>query len=421
MKLIIRILKNDSAQVLPIFAMLTMVLLGLMGLAADIGRVYVARAQLGRSVDAAALAGAKQLPNLIAADAKARAYIAANDPDATIQISVYPDVAAQQVAVSATKKVDTIFLRALGVGSVNIKNDATAGFGVVPVDAVMAIDATGSMGANPPCVTQTTSGCPIYEAKNAAAAFTNTLLPGNNTVVGNISFRGCIDPPDPAGACVLTSGYGALTNSASTLITKINGMTAPGGSGTNVCLGLDQAASVLFGPGSHSASNTIRTIVILSDGDNTYNNVSYVNGQAPPLACRPANSSSSDIYLSTGCSSVGGGATTSSSAGSTSDTHEKALDILTKSRADAIKALGVEIYVVGLGVCGTDDGLLPTAGYCANIGNTSPDTVADQRLLKCVASSSGGTNDHFFPATTATQLPAIFQQIAQNIAFRLIK
>jgi hypothetical protein len=45
----------------------------------------------------------------------------------------------------------------------------------------------------------------------------------------------------------------------------------------------------------------------------------------------------------------------------------------------------------------------------------------DQKLNKCIASSTAGTNDHYFRATTATELPAIFQQIAQQIAFRLIK
>ncbi|HXH24863.1 MAG TPA: hypothetical protein VNI78_06410 [Vicinamibacterales bacterium] len=42
-------------------------------------------------------------------------------------------------------------------------------------------------------------------------------------------------------------------------------------------------------------------------------------------------------------------------------------------------------------------------------------------MAKCIASSTPGTNDHFFRANTATELPGIFNQIAQQIAFRLIK
>ena len=92
-----------------------------------------------------------------------------------------------------------------------------------------------------------------------------------------------------------------------------------------------------------------------------------------------------------------------------------------KARADALKTAGAEIYVVGFGVCGTEDNSTPTTSYCSNIGNSSPDTVSDQRLLKCIASSESGTNDHYFRANTATDLPGIFSQIAQNIAFRLIQ
>lgn len=424
-----RIHREDQAQVLAIFGMLTFVIIGLMGLASDIGRIYVARAELGRSVDAAALAGAKQLPDIAAADSKARAYISENEPSAVVSVEVYPDVPSQQVEVRATKTVDTVFLKALGVGTVNVKNSATAGFGIVPVDAVMALDATGSMGASPCNASQNNSGCPIYEAKQAAITFTNTLLPGSNTVVGNTAFRGCFKPtPGTNSGCVDNSTIGPLTGTASTLITKINSVSALGGTGTNFCGGLDKAAEILFGSGSHSASNTIRNIIILSDGDNTYNNASYVAGVSPAPPCYPTttgcpvsptsqcNASSSDSYLGTVCSGIG-----NASAGSVSQPHERWLDIATKNRADQLKALGVQIYVVGFGVCGSEDNQTPTTSYCSTIGSSSPDTTNDQKLAKCVASSTAGTNDHYFRATTATELPGIFSQIAQQIAFRLIK
>ena len=284
---------NESAQVLPMFVMLLVVLVGMIGLATDLGRIFVARAELGRSVDAAALAGAKQLPNVSAADTQARAFIVANDPDATINVQVYPNVPSQQVGVTATKTVRTIFMRMFGIGSVKVSNDALAGFGVVPVDAVMAIDATGSMGASPCNGSQNNSGCPIYEAKNAASAFTNTLLPATNTGVGVLSYRGCFSgSPDAGtnGGCIANSTIGNLSGTASTVTTKINAISAAGGTGTNVCGGLDKAGKVLFGAGSHSASNTVRVIVILTDGDTTYNNASYVSGSSPgsPAApCRP--------------------------------------------------------------------------------------------------------------------------------------
>lgn len=445
MGLLQKLHRGEAAQVLPMFVMLLVVLVGMIGLATDLGRIYVARAQLGRSVDAAALAGAKQLPDITQADLKARAYIAENEPYANIDVQVYPDVPSQQVGVTATKTVKTVFMRMFGIDTVKVSNDALAGFGIVPVDAVMAIDATGSMGASPCNGSQNNSGCPVYEAKNAAKAFTNTLLPGANTLVGVLSFRGCFKGSPDAGGntnCIANSSIGALDGTASNVTSKINGIGAIGGTGTNFCAGLSKAGSVLFGTGSHSASNTIRVIVILSDGDHTYNRTSYAAGSSPgsPAApCRPIADSScptgtasncdpanSDQYLSTQCSSSNNGSTSGWSPGSNEEPHERQLDKFAKAKADALKAAGAEIYVVGFGVCGAEDNKIwdsasnPT--YCtSDLGNSNPDTIADQRLLKCVASSSAGTNDHYFRASTATDLPGIFSKIAQAIAFRLIK
>jgi hypothetical protein len=416
---------KEAGQVLPIMGLLVLVVVGLAGLAADVGKILIVRAELGRSVDAAALAGAKQLPNITNADAQARAYISANDADSTITVSVYPDVPSQQVRVVARKTVNTIFMRVFGIKTFTVQNEATAGFGTVPVDAVMAIDATGSMGASPCNGSQNNSGCPIWEAKQAATTFVNTLLPSSSTQVGVNAFRGCYNPPVSNSNCVsVSTGTGNLTSSASTINSRIGTINAQGGTGTNVCLGLYEANAILFGAGHSTASNTRRYIVILSDGDNTYNAASYRAGQAPPASCTPNTSpSSSDPYLGTGCSAPGQGSTSSSNPGSTSSTRERELDTKTKAEADALKATGVEIYIVGYGVCGTDDGQKPSSSYCssANIGNSDPDTIADQRLLKCIASSSPGTNDHYYTTSDPTQLAGIFAQIAQAIAFRLIK
>jgi hypothetical protein len=413
--------RNERGQVLPFMGLLVLVVLGLSGLSADIGKILIARAQLGRTVDSAALAGAKQLPNITNATSSAKAFVAANDSDNTITVSVYPDVPSQQVRVVARKTVNTIFMRVFGIKTFTVQNEATAGFGTVPVDAVMGIDATGSMGASPCNGSQNNSGCPIYEARNAANTFVNTLLPSTATQVGATRFRGCFNPPDSNSGCIPTSSVVNLTNSASTLTSTISGFTAVGGTGTNVCGGLKKVDDILFGTGHSTASNTRRYIILLTDGDNTYNSASYVSGSpgSPDAACRPTTSpSSSDSYTSTGCSSPSGGAP-----GTTSQTRERQIDTETKTEADALKAAGVEIYIVGLGVCGTDDGNTPSSSYCSSskIGNSDPDTVADQRLLKCIASSTNGTNDHYYTTSDPTQLSSIFGQIAQSIAFRLIK
>jgi hypothetical protein len=147
----------------------------------------------------------------------------------------------------------------------------------------------------------------------------------------------------------------------------------------------------------------------MADGDNTYNVAAYSAGEnSPPMDCRPSSgATSSDGDVGTGCTGA--------------QTRERSLDIKTKTIADTARAAGIEIYIVAFGVCGTLNASTPTTSYCNNIGNTDHDNTADQRLLKCIASSTPGTNDHYYAVPTASDLPAIFQTIAQAISFRLIE
>jgi hypothetical protein len=299
------------------------------------------------------------------------------------------------------------------------------------VDSYLAIDATGSMGASPCNAYQTQSGCPIKEAKDAAAGFVDVLLDGNPDAgysqVGVGAFRGCYNPPRSSTyygrqRCVTVSEMvHDLSTSKTDLTSTISGIWAIGhtagspplqpsdGSGTNVCLGMYKGNEILFGPGGQTASNTLKLLVVLSDGDNTYYApAAYGDGQ-PPAECRPSTGySSSDIHVDTQCRSA--------------QTRERSLDIKTEILADTLKSQGVEIYVVAFGVCGTDNpSQLPTDGYCSGIGDSAHDNTADRRLLKCIASSTAGTNDHYFEALTAGDLPSIYNQIASGVASRPIR
>ncbi|HYM16573.1 MAG TPA: pilus assembly protein TadG-related protein [Dehalococcoidia bacterium] len=419
-----RLRKHELGQALPILALLVLVILGLAGLAADVGKVLIVRAELGRDADAAALAGAKQLPNTANAATMAKAYLTANDADPSINVNVYANGSAQQVRVVATKSVNTIFMRVFGIKTFTVQNEATAGFGTIPVDAVLGMDATGSMSQSP-CsggLDTTTPGCPIKEAKDAAKIFVNTLLPSIATQVGENPYRGCYNPPDRYSRCIPTSLFVPLTTNVSTLTSSIMAIDGSGGSGTNVCLGLYQSDLTLFGAGHSTAPNTRRYIILLTDGSNIYNSAAYVAGSSPPAACRPTTSpQTSDTYLGTGCTAPGNPPVSPWNPGPTAEAHQRQVDTETVTEANSLKAAGVEIYIVGLGVCGTEDGQLPSAAYCASIGNIDPSTIAAQRLLKCIASSSAGTNDHYYTTSDPTQLSGIFGKIAQNIAFRLIK
>src|SRR3972149_1034812 len=200
----------------------------------------------------------------------------------------------RQVEVSATKDVALPFLSVLALipgidleDPVTVSASAVAGFGVQPIDAYLAIDATGSMGASPPCNSSDSNPeCPIKAAKDAAANFADILLddsPGASyPQVGEAPFRGCYNLPRTYSACVPTSMWSDLTSNKSTITTKINAIGAVGGTGTNVCLGMLKGQETLFGPNGQTASNTMKFLVILSDGDNTYNANSYSSSQGSP-------------------------------------------------------------------------------------------------------------------------------------------
>jgi Flp pilus assembly protein TadG len=412
---------TEKGQVLVMAALVIIVLVAAIGLAIDLGRMMVARAQLVRAVDAAALAGTLELPNLTTAEAKVRAYMAANEPSAQVDVPISP--ADRQIEVNGSKTVPMFFIKVLGISSVKVTAHATAGFGVLAVDTVMAIDATGSMGSGTGCPNGAT--CPIVAAKNAAKSFTDTLLSGSvvssETLVGETPYRGCFNTPNPLSGCVpLATMMQPLSNNKTAIQAKINGVASEGGTGTNVCNGMLKANEILFGAGHHTVSNALHIIVILSDGDNTYNVRSNGVDATPvgspprtptpnparqlPAACRPSNPYQSSDDTGTSCLAA--------------QPHQKELDIKTKQMADQLKANGVEVYVVGFGVCGTSNNNLCNTGM---IGSSTHDNTANRNLLKCIASSTAGTNDHYFEATSASQLPAIFTNIARLIGFRLIK
>jgi Flp pilus assembly protein TadG len=391
---------------LPLFVIVMVVLVGVLGLAVDVGRYYIARAELSRALDSAALAGVIELPSTANAQTKATTYFNAHISGGSI---TFPASASGQFRVRGTRNVDFVFMGLLGVGTKSVSASAAAGMGSTPSDTVIEIDATGSMGTNPCNATDSNPGCPIWESKQAALQFVDVLMGSGNSVtkVGYTPYRGCHNPPRTHATCVTNAMRVDLTTNRSSVETAINNTTAVGGSGTNTCLGLYKAQEMFNGPNHQTAANTIKSLVLLADGDNTYNATAYSASQgSPPVACRPtSNYTTSDGDVTTACLP--------------SQSRERSLDTKTKTLADTRRAQGIEIYVVAFGVCGNGSASTPTSGYCTGVGNSDHDNAADERLLKCIASSTPGTNDHYYRVENAEDLPAVFQQIAGTISFRL--
>jgi hypothetical protein len=279
---------------------------------------------------------------------------------------------------------------------VGFSADASVNYRVKHLDAVMSIDASGSM-----------IGDPITQARIGAENFTAVLFgdePQNSNVqIGYTPFRAVHDNPpydsNPPGSDGKVPWIGALTNgncnpppdeSWAACLTKDdellrakyelteNSINLPGANagGTNTCTGLQDAAEILLNsPTSvNNDPDLDRVIVILSDGDNNR------------------------------------------------DTN---MDTCTLNEANNLRNNDdVAIYVIGLNVPGhTADPTAPdpnpnespsTPGFCAQVG-TDTGISESRRLLKCIASSAAG-NDHYHETTDARELGNIFLSLAYEIA-----
>ena len=241
----------------------------------------------------------------------------------------------------------------------------------------------------PPTATPTKTATPVATPTKTSTP-TPTLTPNPNS-----------------GYCVDTTNMVVpLSSNKTSVDNDINNIKAKGGTGTNICEGLVEGNSVLFGAGHHTDENTRSFMILLSDGDNTYNAASYqASPPSPDTQCTPGTSPwTSDTYVDTSCRSA--------------QTREMELDTETLALVNQMKANGVEFYVVGFGVCGS-----PNNNTCntSMVGQNYADDPADGNLLKCIASSNSGTNNHYFEANTAADLPGIFSYIAGQIGHRLIE
>jgi hypothetical protein len=153
----IRIPKGDQqrGQSLIIVAFLIVALLAAVGLAVDLGLMYVEKVRLGRAVDAAALAGAQELPDTSAARSRAVEYINLNgydenaeDFDFRCSFISEPECTGEQcyyhIVISGTKQVNLTFMRVLGFETVDISAHAI-GENANRLDIAIVIDVSGSM------------------------------------------------------------------------------------------------------------------------------------------------------------------------------------------------------------------------------------------------------------------------------------
>ena len=165
--------RGERGQILALVALALVALLGISAFAIDVGYAYYAKRQLQSATDAAALAGAQDLPNGSTAVATATTYATANVPANMSSVTFTTSVTCTATAVTATgcsaavnpnqltvtgnASTNTWFSRLFGITHFDVSAHANAcsPCSSTPVDIVLAVDRTGSMctptGANGAC------------------------------------------------------------------------------------------------------------------------------------------------------------------------------------------------------------------------------------------------------------------------------
>ncbi|EGB16150.1 von Willebrand factor type A [Pseudodesulfovibrio mercurii] len=399
-------------------ALLLPVLLGVAGIAVDMGNMYMTHTRLQAAVDAGALAGSLELPydpDL----SKGIVTQAVNDMvETNMEEAVVTEISAgteiRSVKVTAQAEVRMLLMEVLGMADKTVEASAMAGFNKLEV--VFVIDNSGSM-----------KGTPIDLVKQASEELTDLLIPDGttpDTKVGLVPFRGKIRLGEAvdgyAEGCVNADGslntgineefmdeYNALpyyykryitldtcsdiptvlplSKNKSTIIAAIGSQTATGAaSGTVISEGIKWGRNILTpdAPFTQAGSKEDfrKIMIVLTDGDTEDGEC----GGTYRATYRPNNYWTNAYY--------GMGVDTAHC----NDGGVLNADML--SEAQLAKDAGIEIFSIRFG---------------------SSDTT-DINLMKEIASSKAGTDDHYFDAPSVYDIPDIFKQIGKQLGWRLL-
>jgi Flp pilus assembly protein TadG len=406
---------DESGQTLPLIALFMVIMLGILGMVVDLGNAYRVHQQLQATADAAAAAGADQLPNTTGAVSAAASYSAAAGGKnhitgaGTITESATTDCStssqfcnpANTVHVSETAQVPTVFLRLFGINTINetVKAQACSPCGGAPLDVMIVLDRTGSMANNNK----------LTNAKAGINAFMNTMDPAVDNV-GLVVLppapslgQACVDP-DPyfhlnvqqntydhgtyslATAAYLLvplgNSYASSTGnliSTSPLMSTVSCLQA--GGGTAYADALDAAYAELQKDGR---KGTQKVIVFLSDG-------AANDG--------PGSYASTSPYLVSPCGQ-----------GVTSAGIAKANKVLVYSIAYTGNGDDCNMSV---GAKNPATGKIVTASQYDSIAE--PDGLTASGALQQIASPNTANNTFFYNLPTAQSLTGIFTAIAGDI------
>jgi Flp pilus assembly protein TadG/uncharacterized protein YegL len=148
-----RFTSDRGGNILPMFALALLPMLGLIGAAVDYSRANSVKAALQASLDSTALAMASVAPNLSSTElaTQAQAYFDAlfikyGTAKVPLQVSYTTD-GGPQITVSGQTAVNTLMMRipGFGINQVMVGGTSTSAWGMTRLRVALALDNTGSM------------------------------------------------------------------------------------------------------------------------------------------------------------------------------------------------------------------------------------------------------------------------------------
>ena len=380
-------------------------IIGMAGMAVDSGRLYVAHERLQAAVDSAVLAGCLQLPyDHDVSNGKVEAavldFLEQNYDEATVS-SLGPGSEVRSVCLTAQVTVPMTLMNVLGIADETISASACGGYNNLEI--ALVLDNTISM-----------SGAPLTNTKIAAAELVDLVMPDGGSAsskVGLVGFQGkvrvgsgvdgysagCRNANGTLNSTDYNSCFRALTetlplsNDKTTIQNRINQMQASWYySGTVISEGIRWGRHVLtpeapYTEGVDPDENPeIRKIlIILTDGDSE-DGMCNTDGSLKTIAY-PQYGFMYNSYYGMGvtnchCDDWG------------------CMDQAILDEAQEAKDAGIEIFAIRYG---------------------NSDTV-DRQIMKAIASSKTGTDDHYYDTPSSADIQDMFRKIGQQLGLRLL-
>jgi len=141
---------DKTGSIAVLFGIMAPLLIGVAGMSLDYSQAYLVKQRLAQALDAAALAATASGTDQAVIEQKVLDFFAANYPNNKIGVAFTPTVTVvgDEVIVSGTAQYQTLFLRIIGINTIDVEATTTVLREVQGIEVVLVMDNTGSMSTN---------------------------------------------------------------------------------------------------------------------------------------------------------------------------------------------------------------------------------------------------------------------------------